>query len=167
MAELQRHVHGVNADGAVPHRKLVGRDGDVVGIEMGRRRERFSGTDALSMSIAPIARGWIKCQPHHLVLGEGDRLAVASFMRAAADAAYVVTLLYLQAVDEVLDERCELRGSAQNRSWRAGRATKAANLIRWASGTPIRTVQLDSTRMTPERLAEAARAQIPALKELR
>lgn len=154
-------------EAGVPHSRLHSpKTGDVVAVELGRARGRFPGTDALSMSIAPDARRWIGTVPHDLVLGEGDRLAIASFMMAAKDAGYVVHLVYLHCDPAHLDARCAQRGSAQDRGWRAGRATKALNLAKWGDGHGCRVIMEDSAVMDPAALAARVTDRIPALKEL-
>lgn len=102
-------------------------------VELGRRRESFSGTDALGMSVSPVACRWIAERPARLVLAEGDRLANRAFLAAAADAGYAVNLVHLWADPATLDARCAARGSKQNDSWRKGRTSKAANLAAWSA----------------------------------
>lgn len=167
MAELTRGLDKVLAVKPIPHQRLVDHDGDVRALELGRARVGFPGTDTLAMNIAPAAREWISTMPHRLVLGEGDRLAIFSFMRAAQHAGYRVTLVHLIAGAETLDERCELRGSAQNRSWRAGRATKAHTLAQCLNELPeFSVVRLDTMLLKPAALAQQVRMAVPALTEL-
>lgn len=167
MRELTRGLDPVPANGTkLPHLKLVDpRTGTTAALELGRRRDRFSGTDALSMNIAPLARAWIVTQPHHLVLGEGDRLAISSFFRAAEQGGYHVTLVYLTASYQVLNARCEQRGSAQNRSWRAGRATKAQNLADWAARDGIEVAEIPTDDTSPRKIADYLK-QYKGLREL-
>lgn len=76
-----------------PHDKPFAHDtlhrgGRPVGVELGRRRGTFSGTDALAMNVQPLAEQWITGQvpghrPHPLILAEGARLATAGFLRTA------------------------------------------------------------------------------------
>lgn len=101
---------------------------DLLGIELGRHRQPFPGTDALGMAVSPRAKAFLAGQPSPLVLAEGDRLAHIGFLDAAADAGYAVTGVYLTAPDAVLERRCAQRGTHQPAAWKAGRATKAANL---------------------------------------
>lgn len=106
-------------------------------VELGARREAFSGTDALGMSIAPVARTFVAgkslCRTHPLVLAEGDRLASLSFLEAARSGGYHVTLCLLVASDA--DARRarrarELGAKPQNAAWVKGRFTKIENLWR-------------------------------------
>lgn len=151
----------------VRHDVLLDRDGTPLAVELGARREAFSGTDALPMNVAPAARAWIagRAGPP-LVLAEGDRLAIMSFLDAAATAAYAVTLVYLTAPPATLDARCKARGSDQNETWRRGRATKAARLYDNASAAGHGAYRLDTAQMTPAQLAAAITASVPALTAL-
>ncbi len=104
------------------------RDTTPVGIELGRRREAFSGTDALSMSVQPKAVEWIARKRHPLILAEGARLATYGFLSAARNAGYGVTLFYLVAPEEELQGRREGRGSDQNPSWIKGAQSRARRI---------------------------------------
>jgi hypothetical protein len=158
----------------VPHDVLYDRRADAyVGAELGVRRDRFSGTDALSMSVAPAARAWLAdpaCPG--LLLGEGDRLAIMSFLSAAAAAGYRVCLVQLTAPGGVLDGRCAARGSAQNPTWRKGRATKASRLFEAfavrVGHTPgfASANLLDTGARPPADVAAAIRSCVPALAAL-
>jgi hypothetical protein len=155
---------------ALPYTALLDQDGKVKAVELGRRRESFPGTDTLAMNIAPVAKRWIANQARsddgfRLVLAEGDRLGFPAFMRAAMDAGARVTVVHLSCDGDVLDRRCEARGSKQDESWRKGRATKAANLARWA-GEHCELVTLDSTEFIPELLAASLCHRVPELRSL-
>lgn len=104
------------------------RDTTPVGIELGRRRETFSGTDALSMSVQPKAEYWMTLRRHPLILGEGARLATHGFLQAARAAGYKVSLVHMVATDETLEARRRLRGSNQKPSWIAGATTRARRI---------------------------------------
>lgn len=125
-------------------------------IEIGRRRADFSGTDALSMSIAPKAREWIATVPHPLVLAEGDRLASPSFWLAAEEGGYRVDVVLLDADPEVAAARRAERGSDQGGSWLKGRLTKVRNL------RPHATIVLNAALET-EALVRGLRREIPEL----
>lgn len=117
---------------------------DVQGIELGKSRASFPGTDALGLGVSPLAKAFVAGQPSRLILGEGDRLAHAGFLDAAGDEGYVVTGIYLTAPDAELERRCVARGSAQSVSWKAGRATKAAHLAEHVAAHH-RLITLDGT----------------------
>lgn len=157
MAELTRGFDRLLRTKPFAIELLVDRDGTVVGAELGQRRDRFPGTDTLSMSVGPHAVQWLHdlgrssriAPPINLVLAEGDRLSHVGFLEGAATAGFRVTLVTLTAPDAVLDDRCAGRGSAQSVTWRAGRRTKAANFAH-AAGRDDRykVIGLD-TRCTP------------------
>jgi hypothetical protein len=141
--------------------------GGQVAAELGARREKFGGTDALPMNVSPLACNWLaRSEAPPLVLGEGDRLAHGRFLAAAAQAGYQVMLAYLTASPDVLDQRCAARGSAQNTSWRAGRVTKALRLAEAAAGCGYEVVRLDTSRLDPAAVAGAIRAACSALYAL-
>lgn len=169
MAELTKGCERLTAKNVlVPHSILVHpRTALMLAVELGRSRAAFPGTDALSMSIAPKARTWIKdeCRDR-LVLGEGDRLAIASFLKAAQDGRYHVWVVYLTARDDTLDERCEKRGSGQNRAWRSGRATKAHNLYQWAVSNGVSVVSYITDDQPVSVLAGLAKTHVPPLAVL-
>lgn len=143
---------------------LLTRSADVVGIELGKRRAAFSGTDALGLNVSPLAKSFLAGQPSALVLGEGDRLAHSGFLDAGVNAGYTVTAVYLTVPDDELDRRAASRGSAQSVSWRTGRATKAARLAEHAVGRH-RLVQLDGTAHPAANVARLTEL-LPALARL-
>lgn len=165
MRALTAGVHRHNCTRPITHDHLVDpHDGDSVGIELGRARPAFPGTDALPMNVSPAARAFIAGRPAGLVLGEGDRLAHAGFLDAAAEAGYEVTAVYLTAVESVLDARCRVRGSSQSASWRQGRATKAANLAQRVIGRHT-LISVDGAASLAYNV-DALRLAVPALRAL-
>lgn len=111
--------------------------GHRLGVELGKRRESFSGTDALGMSVQPKAVEWIRqCgrspirqTPYEFVLGEGARLATAGFLTAAVESNYRLVLVALDAPEAVLDARRAERGSDQDPGWMKGAATRARRVV--------------------------------------
>lgn len=102
-------------------------------VEFGARREKFSGTDALSMSVQPKVVEWLDDAPYSLVLAEGDRLANGKFFTAVLKAGWKLTIARLgvsAAVGEARRHaRCvELGIDAQDPSWLKGRMSKVAKL---------------------------------------
>jgi hypothetical protein len=108
----------------VPH--LIYGDGGL--IQLGRIRPPMSGTDALSMSIAPAALEFLRAEPAPKVVAEGDRLASGKFLDAVAKFARVVVVL-IDAPAWECRQRASARGSNQDPSWFKGRLTKLDNLI--------------------------------------
>lgn len=123
--------HGVTHDMLFDHVT-----GELLGAELGARREAFGGTDALPSSIIERAIPWITTQPYLLILGEGARLANKRFLAAAVDAGYEVVLGVLDHGDTEAwrTARAEALGRAQNASWIKGQTTTTANLAAWAEG---------------------------------
>jgi predicted nucleotide kinase in modified base biosynthesis len=139
-----------------------------LGVEVGRRRDSFSGTDALGMSVSPVACRWIAGRPAHLVLAEGDRLANRAFLTAAAEAGYAVHFVHLHADAHLLDARCAARGSKQSPAWRKGRTTKSANLAAWAAIEEANrdrwnVWRVDTSLTYPRSISTALRRSIGAL----
>lgn len=97
-------------------------------VELGRRREAFSGTDALAMDVKPKVLTWLTSEQPKLVLAEGDRLANMPFFDAVRRLGYEPFVYVLPGSEEALQGRIE-RGSKQNEAWVRGRATKVRNLV--------------------------------------
>lgn len=134
--------------------------------EIGRRRARFSGTDALALHAHPAAVRWLGEQPYTLLLAEGDRLATITLLRAAAAAGYDTHLVTLETPPEVREQRCRERGSAQDQRWMKGRLTKALRLDETARLDPQLTAWQLQGAAAPETLAAQLVAQIPVLSGL-
>lgn len=167
MTTLTAWCERVQADKPIAHVRLIDpANGAVVGVELGRDRGEFSGTDALPMSISPVACLWVRRgDGPGLLLGEGDRLAHMGFLQSAAEGGYAVTLAHLDAPAGLLDVRCGWRGSAQNGAWRRGRATKAARLADTAAAAGLAVTRLDAAAPVGE-LVTRLRAAVPALAAL-
>ncbi len=137
-------------------------------VEIGRRREKFSGTDALPMNVVVAAEAYMErtARAFGLVLGEGDRLANRRFLVGSRDAGWHVTLIHLDAPAPILDARCRDRGSTQSAGWRAGRETKAANLATAMLAEGIDVCLFPTASLPPDRLAAAVVARVPVLAAL-
>lgn len=121
--------------------------------EIGRRRDAFAGTDALSYSIVPAAVEWVtSAERPEWLLGEGDRLANDRFLRALGAAYDRLVVASIQIEPGVSYDRMVARAAALGRrpqavSWWQGRCTKMRRLAEaWA------TIGLDG-RESPEMLA--------------
>lgn len=136
-------------------------------VELGRRRDSFSGTDTLSLSVQPKVIAWLRNDPPPLVLGEGDRLANLSFFREAAAAGVTVHVVYLACSADVAQHRRETRAHAlgvplQNPTWAKGRASKVRNLVaEWPA------TRLDADQPTPAVLRELLASGDPVATLLR
>lgn len=97
-------------------------------VEIGKIRESFRGTDALSMNIQPRAMQFLQECPHEIVIAEGDRLANVKFWEGAKALGWDVKVVLLHATPELAEERRKQRGSSQNETWLRGRETKVQNL---------------------------------------
>lgn len=128
-------------------------------LELGVRRETFSGTDTLGMSVQPLAVEWIGRCGCDFVLAEGDRLANDGFFNAALAAGYSLRLLRLMVSSEVAAHRRAARAHAlgtklQNDGWLKGRVSKVRNLaVRWDG--LLEEIDADQS---PERVLAAALA---------
>lgn len=146
MARLTAHLDRQEVDAAaldvVPHDvlrfKLYGGEDEeakgipeeILGAEIGRRREHFGGTDALPASIIEKAIPWVQQLPYPFLLGEGARLANKRFLTAAADAGYTVHLGVVEHADVEgwRKKRAREIGKSQDPSWIKGRETATRNL---------------------------------------
>lgn len=123
------------------------------GIELGKVRESFSGTDALSMGVLPKVVEWLPTAPAPIVIGEGDRLTARSFFEACRQIG-TLRVIHLDTPPDEAARRRAKRGSTQNDTWVRGRATKVANLAR-----DFATDRIDGSLPIAEK-AEALRAII-------
>lgn len=167
MAELTGNARRVPRDTIrlVPFDELRV-DGEVVGLEIGRRRPNYPGTDTLAMNALPSVCDWMRKQLVEVVCAEGDRLTHIKFLDAAAAAGYRVNLFVLQSPVNVLDARCEARGSKQSKSWRAGRATSCMRVAGLAEEKGYRVWYLDGEK-SPEELADFVCEKVPVMQGLR
>lgn len=130
-AQYDRHSIAPCDPYPVAHDVLTDKStGMVVGAEIGKRRDLFSGTDALASSIVDKAAPWIANQPYPLVLAEGARLANKRFLEAAMAGGYHVTLVLLDHTDaeKWRAKRSKEIGKVQNEGWVKGRLSASRNL---------------------------------------
>lgn len=111
----------------IAHDLLVDHNSRIAAIELGARRETFSGTDALPMNAITKAEQLLVHPPAPVVIGEGARLGVRRFLEHAVSLGYEVTLYHL-TTPHAAEQRGK-RGAAQKESWVKGAATRAANLV--------------------------------------
>ena len=130
-AQFDRHSIAPAEHYPVAHDVLTDKKtGAVVAAEIGKRRELFSGTDALASSVIDKAAPWIASQPYPLVLAEGARLANKRFLEAALAGGYHVTLVLLDHADaeKWRAKRSKEIGKEQNAGWVKGRLSASRNL---------------------------------------
>jgi hypothetical protein len=103
-------------------------------IELGVRRENFSGTDALAMNVQPEAQAWFSKQLAEQVIAEGDRLTNMKFFRSVFDSGWYLHVACLEASPLTLAQRRHSRAfmlgvEPQSDTWVKGRQTKLRNLL--------------------------------------
>ena len=141
----------------LPHQVRLGPGGTVLGVELGRDRKDFAGTDALSMSVLPTACEWLATADAELVVAEGDRLAQQRFYSTAREAGRRVLVVRLVAPAHVVESRRQQRPGAQHPTWVAGRRTRSARLAEHQGA-----LSLDAT-MLPARLGVMLAGMVDAL----
>lgn len=90
--------------------------------------EVFSGTDRLSMAVAPKAVDWIQTKPDEVIVGEGDRLNNKAFFQAAKDNGEL-TIIHLTVSDTERTRRYKERGSDQSDKFIRTVSTKCNNIL--------------------------------------
>lgn len=112
---------------AVTIMQRLDREGHLVGVELGRDRAGFPGSDSLSMAALPACADYLPELATELVVAEGDRLASPRFYAAAHRAGRRVLVVWLKSPTAAAERRAG-RGSVQAESWLAGRRTKVLRL---------------------------------------
>lgn len=146
--------HPLDPAGAVaPARDLLvaGPHQHIAAVELGRRRDAFSGTDSLPSAVIGAACAYVAsglaASEAPLLLAEGARLANRRFLGTAVDAGWQVTLVHLYgtrlAAARRLARAQQLGRKPQNESWVKGRATAAVNLANAAEGLGCRLITLN------------------------
>jgi hypothetical protein len=125
----------------------------VVAVELGRRRDSFSGTDALPSAVIEEACTYLTSGRAEaetpLLLAEGARLANRRFLCTAALSGAQVILMHLMGPEVAAARRAaraaELGVPEQNPSWVKGRRTAAENLAReLATDSPVHVLGVDA-----------------------
>lgn len=88
--------------------------------------QTFSGTDRLSMAVAPKAIEWIKTKPDEFIVGEGDRLNSKTFFEAVGKD---LTIIHLTTSDNTRETRYKDRGSEQSDKFIQTTRTKCKNVV--------------------------------------
>jgi hypothetical protein len=174
MEELTRRWTrlAVNPIADAPARDWLLDDGvrlsSIAAVEIGRRRDSFSGTDALPQTVITVAEAYLRtgraAEETELLLAEGARLANRRFLTAAVESGWRVVLAHLSGPD-VAAERRAARAAAlgkpeQNPAWVKGRRTAAANLANESLGCLV--VALDASA-PPATLREILLPVVPSL----
>lgn len=133
---------------------LAGEDGALRGYSLGKRRELYSGTDALSMSASPRVLEWLReTELPEWVLGEGARLSNARFL-LGLNAIAPLLLVHLTCPDDETDRRVEERGGGLTPTYRASRKTASAALVETLDALDIVVLQLDTSEWSTREVAE-------------
>lgn len=167
MAALTQHCERVPRSGPLAHDILyrpqpVPESARVVGVELGRRRAAYSGTDALGMAVQPHAVEWIGRATCPLVLGEGARLGNVGFLSAARLAGYALYLVHLSADGRTLADRRLQRGSHQSPVWIRGAETRARRIMERMEPDSRRYFVVTG-HLTPQQIADFLVGEIPVL----
>jgi len=91
--------------------------------------ETFSGTDRLSMAVAPKAIEWLSTEPDEIIVGEGDRLNNKAFFEMARDLGEL-HIIQLTVSDEERERRYKERGSEQPEKFIQTVKTKCNNIAK-------------------------------------
>lgn len=176
MAELTAHLRRLPLppdDGAPARALLIRRlsDGNpwIQAVEIGRRRDSFSGTDALPQTVIDVAERYVRTgralSETRLLLAEGARLACRRFLTAAADSGWAVTLIHLTGDDTAAERRAAravlLGKPEQNPGWVKGRITAARNLAAQAPDWGVRVITLDANRPVADLAQDVRNALTP------
>ena len=138
--------------------------GKVLGVSLGVKRDSYSGTDALSMSVLPQALVWLgEANLPEYVLGEGARLSAPKFL-TKLDQKAPLLLVSLLAPPEVLEERRNertLTGAKELDSRTVKSATtRAANVSREMKSLGYSVLELETAEYTLDEMAEKVISRI-------
>jgi gluconate kinase len=92
--------------------------------------EVFSGTDRLSMAVAPKAIEWLSTNPNETIIGEGDRLNNKAFFAKAKELGEL-HIIHLTVSDEERERRYKERGSEQSDKFIQTVSTKCKNIAEY------------------------------------
>ncbi len=117
--------------------------------QLGRLRQPFGGTDALSMGINPQACDYITTNPYRVILAEGDRLANNRFLQAA-NLNGNLHLIWLDLPAHIAHQRMTTRAQQtgnkpQTDQWWKGRNTKTLRLTQQHPHTRLNATQPPAT----------------------
>ena len=123
---------------------------DEVGLYVGVRRPKFSGTDAFGMAVMPHAVSWVEsAELPDLVLAEGAKLGSPKFLVPLSRRAELLVAL-LTASPEVLADRRAARATNQDSTWLRGAETRAREAARRCRQAGLRVVEVDASGTSAE-----------------
>lgn len=115
----------------------------------------FSGTDRLSMAVAPEFKEYISKNNPEIIFLEGDRLGSNSIIDYLSDKGYEIKVVGLTAPKEILQERYSERGSNQPEQFLKAKNTKVNSILtRMDLVLDDAILEIDSSKITPEKIAE-------------
>ena len=117
MRALTSTLGSVQWQQPVPHRAVFLPHKAPHAAEIGVRREAFSGTDGLAMSIQPKVVEWVRTEPYPLLLAEGDRLGNGNFFAAMQAIGVELHVLHVWVPPETLAARRAGRPAWCDASW--------------------------------------------------
>lgn len=128
------------------------------GIQLGRPREQFGGTDALAFNAKPIVLEWLRHWSGGGVVAEGDRLGNRKFFTALRDCGWSVDVWRCTAPEDVVEERRRKRRHILSPTWVRSRRSHVERVAQLENATELCLVSLESA-------VDALRAH-PAVQEV-
>lgn len=98
------------------------------GIQLGKNREGFPGTDGYPYSIANKVKKFLAETDIENIVAEGDRLNNTRFFRHCVSLGYTLDIIYLFVPPAVAHRRAFHRRSKQGAVWVISRQTKVQNI---------------------------------------
>ena len=140
---------------------LANRSGVVQALSLGKRRDAYSGTDALSMSASPRVLEWVAATPlPSLLLGEGARLGTTRFLPRLHQ--MVPTLVvHLVCSPEEEEQRVAARGGGLSERYCASRRTASANAADACRMLGMPVLEISTTENSSELVAEKIFSEMP------
>lgn len=107
-----------------------------LGARVGKHPAGFPGTDAMAMSAIVPVEEWITsgvaAAEAPVLLGEGARLGVRRFVEALMAAEIETHVVLVTASPDIVERRCQKRGSNQKESWMRGQFTRSRRFFEYA-----------------------------------
>lgn len=108
-------------------------------MELGGRRDEFSGTDMLPLHASPLVLQFLDDYRPAYVMGEGARLGTSAFLGRCRDIGYAVHVYHLTSTGAARRRR-EAREHQQRKSFVKGRITSSAKVAAEFGALDIETV---------------------------
>lgn len=98
------------------------------GIQLGKARDEFAGTDAYSYNITKKVKKFLAETEAMNIIAEGDRLNNTRFFRHCVSLGLKLDIIYLFVTPKVAHQRAFKRKSTQDAVWGISRQTKVRNV---------------------------------------